>query len=213
MHFTQQRRSRAAQRGVTLIELMIGMLVGMLAMLVISQVLLTSESQKRTATGGADAQVNGALALYALQRDIETRRLRHRQQPEHHRLPDQRAFNGAAPTGFPARLAPVVITPQASRPPAASATRSASWPARPTSCAVPTRVIAAGLRSAARPSNVRSTIGFSQGDLALVGDRRHPALLGVPGQRRADGHERCRATTAPPGTPPASRPGLQRRRA
>ena len=48
------------------------MLIGLLAILVISQVLLVSEGQKRTTTVGSDSQVNGALSLYTIQRDIQT---------------------------------------------------------------------------------------------------------------------------------------------
>lgn len=64
-------RRPAAQRGFTLIELMIGLLLGMLTVLVISQVLALVEGQKRSVAMGSDAQVNGAMSLYTLQRDIE----------------------------------------------------------------------------------------------------------------------------------------------
>ena len=62
----------AAQRGVTLIELMVGMVIGLLAVLVIAQVTTVYESRKRTITAGSDAQVNGALALQILQREVQT---------------------------------------------------------------------------------------------------------------------------------------------
>lgn len=62
---------RAAVRGVTLIELMIGLLLGLVVVLVTAQVLSFAEGQKRVTTGGADAQVNGALGLYTLQREIQ----------------------------------------------------------------------------------------------------------------------------------------------
>jgi type IV pilus assembly protein PilW len=61
----------ASQRGVTLIELMVGLLIGLLAVLVISQVLLVVEGQKRSTTSGADAQLTGSLAMYTLQRELE----------------------------------------------------------------------------------------------------------------------------------------------
>lgn len=57
-------------RGVTLIELMVGLVIGLIATLVVAQVLNVAEGQKRNTTSGMDAQVNGALALYALQRDV-----------------------------------------------------------------------------------------------------------------------------------------------
>lgn len=70
-----RRRSLSSQvarvRGVTLIELMVGMLLGLVVVLVVAQVLSVVEGNKRTTTGGADAQVNGALALYTLQRETQ----------------------------------------------------------------------------------------------------------------------------------------------
>ncbi|MES2089781.1 MAG: PilW family protein [Pseudomonadota bacterium] len=59
------------QRGFTLIELMVGVALGLLATVVIATVLLQSEGNKRTTTSGADAQVMGATALFTLQRDIQ----------------------------------------------------------------------------------------------------------------------------------------------
>ena len=65
------RGTRRRARGVSLIELMVGLLIGLLAVLVISQVLFAVEGQKRTTTSGADAQLTGTLALYTLQRELE----------------------------------------------------------------------------------------------------------------------------------------------
>lgn len=59
------------QRGFTLIELMIGLLLGLLTVLVITQVMVTAEGKRRSVTMGSDAQTNGAMALYTLQRDIQ----------------------------------------------------------------------------------------------------------------------------------------------
>ena len=59
------------QNGFSLIELMIGMVIGLIAALVITNVLTKYEQQKRGATGSSDAQTNGAIALYNIQRDIE----------------------------------------------------------------------------------------------------------------------------------------------
>lgn len=64
-------RTAASCRGFTMIELMVGLLLGLLTVLVIAQVSAFAEGQKRTTTSGSDAQTNGALALYAVQRDVE----------------------------------------------------------------------------------------------------------------------------------------------
>ena len=63
------RRQRMA--GFTLIELMVAMVLGMLTTLIIAETLLKSEGNKRATTNGSDAQVNGALSLFAIQRDVQ----------------------------------------------------------------------------------------------------------------------------------------------
>ncbi len=60
---------RANQQGFGLVEVLVGLGIGMAAMVVVMQVFSQSEGQKRTTTGGADAQSNGAIALYMIERD------------------------------------------------------------------------------------------------------------------------------------------------
>jgi type IV pilus assembly protein PilW len=50
---------------------MVAMVVGLLAMLVVVQVSSFFEAQKRSTTSGADAQTNGAIALYSIARDLQ----------------------------------------------------------------------------------------------------------------------------------------------
>ena len=64
------RMSTTRQHGFTLIEIMVGLAIGLLATLVIIQVMSVFETQKRTTTGTADAQTNGSIALYNLTREI-----------------------------------------------------------------------------------------------------------------------------------------------
>lgn len=59
------------EAGIALLELMIGLFIGLLTTLAISQVLSRAESQRRATMSGSDAQVSGTLALHALQRDIK----------------------------------------------------------------------------------------------------------------------------------------------
>lgn len=61
----------ASQRGFTLIELMVGLLMSLLTVLAITLMLLNAEEKKRAVSMGSDAQTNGAMSLYALQRDIQ----------------------------------------------------------------------------------------------------------------------------------------------
>ena len=58
------------QVGFSLIEIMIGLTIGAVALLAVLNVFEASEGYKRTITGGGDAQTNGAIALNMLQRDI-----------------------------------------------------------------------------------------------------------------------------------------------
>jgi len=59
-----------AQRGISLLELLVGIVVSMFTVLAITQMFLESERQRRIPATGADAQVNGILALDAIQRDV-----------------------------------------------------------------------------------------------------------------------------------------------
>ena len=61
---------RARQSGFTMVELMVGVLVGLVATVVMFQVFAVSEGQKRTTTGAGDAQQNGLVSLFQMERDI-----------------------------------------------------------------------------------------------------------------------------------------------
>jgi type IV pilus assembly protein PilW len=60
------------QRGFSLIELLVGMLVSLLCMLAIMAAFAVYEGKKRSTTTGNDAQQNGSYALYALERQLRT---------------------------------------------------------------------------------------------------------------------------------------------
>lgn len=62
---------RQKQIGFSLVEIMVGMVIGLLATLIIVNVFSVFEEQKRTTTGNSDTQTNGAIALYNLQRDAQ----------------------------------------------------------------------------------------------------------------------------------------------
>jgi type IV pilus assembly protein PilW len=62
--------ARTRQHGFSLIELMVGIVVAMVAVIVVMQVFSVSEAHRRTTTGGDDAQSVGAIALTLLQRDL-----------------------------------------------------------------------------------------------------------------------------------------------
>ena len=98
----------ARQGGFTLVELMVAVLLGLLTVLVISQVLVQSEARRRTISSGSDAQLNGALALFTLQRDIQMAGYGTAANPGSMGCKLQGKF-GSAGTAFSIPLAPVVI--------------------------------------------------------------------------------------------------------
>ncbi|MDX8378893.1 MAG: PilW family protein [Gallionella sp.] len=59
-----------SQRGVTLIELMIGLVLGLIASLAIFTTISTFEKQRTTTGSGANMQQNGLLALYSIEQDM-----------------------------------------------------------------------------------------------------------------------------------------------
>lgn len=66
-------RVRAAfgNAGLSLVEIMVGLAVGMIASLVIMQIFGAFITQQRTTVGTADAQTSGGVALYLLQREVQ----------------------------------------------------------------------------------------------------------------------------------------------
>jgi type IV pilus assembly protein PilW len=59
------------QTGFGLVEILVGLAIGLIATLVIVQVNSTFEGQKRSTSGNADAQTNGSIALYTIQRAVQ----------------------------------------------------------------------------------------------------------------------------------------------
>jgi len=58
------------QRGFSMIEIMIGLLIGMVSVIVILQTFSRSDAAKRITNGNDDAQLNAALSIHSLSRDL-----------------------------------------------------------------------------------------------------------------------------------------------
>lgn len=67
---TNNRDLLQRHSGFTLVEIMVGLAIGMLATLIILQVISVFEAQKRVTTGAADAQTNGSIALFNITREL-----------------------------------------------------------------------------------------------------------------------------------------------
>jgi type IV pilus assembly protein PilW len=66
-----QQRTTHHQTGFSLVEILVGLVIGLLAALVIMQVFTVFEGQKRSTTGSADAQTNGSIALYTIGHELQ----------------------------------------------------------------------------------------------------------------------------------------------
>lgn len=67
----QPVQTKLNQRGFTLVEIMVAMVIAMLGIVIIMQMATMFDAQKRTTTGGDDAQNTGAIALFGLQQNIQ----------------------------------------------------------------------------------------------------------------------------------------------
>lgn len=100
--------------GFTLVEIMVGIVIGMLGILVIMQMFALFEGQKRTSTTGSDAQTNGAFATFTAERDIRLAGfgmgLVEALGCEIHRAYNTQGPGGASPAVQTFRMVPVDIT-------------------------------------------------------------------------------------------------------
>jgi type IV pilus assembly protein PilW len=62
--------AKRRERGFSLVELMVGMAIGLIGITIITHLYLTNEKYKRSTTGAGTAQVSGAIALYTIEREI-----------------------------------------------------------------------------------------------------------------------------------------------
>ena len=113
---------RRAQRGMSLVEVMVAMVIGMIGCIVVFQVFSVAESRKRTISAGSDMDVSGRLGLMALVRDIQLAGYGYGQAAAANATSSGSPFGCTvnahdalrSPTAFSFTLAPVIITQGAS---------------------------------------------------------------------------------------------------
>ena len=71
MKHTLEIHRSVAQRGLSLIEVLVGVAIGIIGVLAIFQTVAVWNRHMLTSTAGGDAQVSGALALFDLERDLK----------------------------------------------------------------------------------------------------------------------------------------------
>lgn len=104
------RHSLSRQTGFTLVEIMVGLAIGLLATIIIIQVISVFEVQKRTTTGTADAQTNGSIALYDIGRELQLAGYALMPTANSPLECTTLTISGVADTTLPNRLTPVAIT-------------------------------------------------------------------------------------------------------
>ena len=62
---------RRRSRGVTLVEIMVGVAIGLIGTVAIFQAVGAWSRHTQTTSAGADAQVAGTLALFSIERDVK----------------------------------------------------------------------------------------------------------------------------------------------
>jgi type IV pilus assembly protein PilW len=67
----RQRNASKREAGLSLVELLVGLAIGLLAMLVVFQVCALFEARRRVTVASSDAQINGTQVLMAIERDLK----------------------------------------------------------------------------------------------------------------------------------------------
>jgi type IV pilus assembly protein PilW len=157
-------------RGFTLVELMVGVAIGLMSVVVIANVLFNSENQKRSASSGSDAQVNGALGLYEIQRQTQMAGYGLGAEVSALGCNLVAKYGGVDVADFPRALVPLIITQGANGAPDSIRILSSSK----TNYSLPTLVTAPGydpddvVGEKATRFPVAATLGFASGDLVAA---------------------------------------------
>ena len=159
---------KRTQYGMTLVEVLVAVAIGLIGILIITQAYLASDSFNRSTLGEGGAQTNGTIALYTVQRDLRM---------SGYGMSDSRAlacdnidwyYNGAYSANMTGgtlpniSLAPVVITPGAGAPDAITVMYSTD-----ASRMVPA-TLTKPMPSPSAELNVDGTAGFMSGDVVLL---------------------------------------------
>ncbi len=156
---------RTRQLGMSLVEVLVAVAIGLIGILIITEAYLTSDKFNRSTMGEGGAQTNGTIALFTIERDVRQ---------AGYGIADSRAFgcgtvsyyvdpNYSANLGgtLPnVSLAPVLITTTAGQPDQISVMYSSAA----------ARVAPVALTAASSNTNmtVDGTYGFNPGDLVLA---------------------------------------------
>lgn len=156
------RHAASRQRGFSLIEIMVGLVIAMIGVIIMMEVLITSEQRTRTTNSGNDALSSGAVMAHMIQRDLA-------QAGYGINSLGLLGCNVQLPTGtttVPVPLAPVVINPAIASLPAADANTDVLLVAYGNGNGQPEGNAISGL--AGNDYTVQAPSSFSQNDYVLA---------------------------------------------
>lgn len=163
MSFINTPPRQRPERGFSLVEIMVAVVIGMLGILVIMQVFLVSEGQKRTTSGGADAQENALMALFTMERDLRMSGLG----VVGLGCTTINAYNAnATPANYSFNAGPVTITQDS---PAAGSDKVAAVYSTSAYGNIPTS-ITSPMPDSSTILNVNNGDGFYQGELMIISE-------------------------------------------
>ena len=158
-------RTRNKQLGMSLVEVLVAVAIGLIGILIIIEAYLTSDSFNRSTMGEGGAQTNGTIAVYTIERDVRQ---------AGYGIADSRAFGCgnldyyensqySANLGGPLpniSLAPIAITATAGQPDQITVMYSSTA----------SRITPVALTTGSSNTNftVDGTYGFNPGDLVLA---------------------------------------------
>src|SRR2546423_1451420 len=155
-------------RGFSMVELMVAMVIALIAVIIMFQVFEKSEGLRRTTTSGGDAQQNGTIALYTMQRDLRNAGMGINDTP--YAGCNVRGYDSARstpnfpPAGTTMLVAPVMVTAGAD---ATTPDQIAVFYGSKGQIGSST-TLTANMVNATSPLQVFSRFGFRPGDLLLL---------------------------------------------
>ena len=168
------------QRGMSLIELLVGMAIALIASVFMLQLFAANEGQQRIASGGADAITNGQIALFQIERDLRMAGLSVGAMS----CPDIRIFYDGIGTQsvstFPVRLYEDTnfLASASDYVPDDSDQFEVLYSSSPLG-AIPS-VLQYAMPTSSAVLRVDDGHGFNEGELVLIGDPTDPATLMGP---------------------------------
>ena len=156
-----------------MVELLVAMLIGLIGMIIIFQVFQVSEGIKRSTTSGGDAQQNGVIALYTIERDFKNAGMGFNDTGfvgcNIVGYDNQRATPNFPAAGVTMTLAPVFITSGAAT--TAPDQISVLYGSQPQAAgSVPLSADMDATKNGADDLFVRTPFGYSAGDLLILAE-------------------------------------------